>query len=258
MNIWVRLLLIFLVFFLVSNAWAEETIRLTSGEWPPYQSKRLLHQGVASQIVKESFALENIRVEYGYFPWKRSYHLAQHGVWDGTFLWFDIPERRAFFHISDAIVTIKYVFFHLKSFSFDWRLIDDLKGLRVGGVLAYDYGKNFQNAEKAGTIQVIRKSSDSENLARLAEGRIHVFPCDLHTGYFLIGNHFNPKEAAQFTHHKLPVKVAPHHLLLSKKKKNGPQIMLRFNAGLNRLKASGRYDELLIGYQDEAVPVVFD
>jgi len=34
--------------------------------------------------------------------------------------------------------------------------------------------------------------------------------------------------------------------------------MLQFNAGLKRLKAIGRYDELLTGYQKESVPITFD
>ncbi len=254
----IRLLFIYMIFGLVSNAWAGETIRLASGEWPPYQSKSLAHHGVASQIIKESFALEGIRVTFGYFPWKRSYYLAQHDIWDGTFLWFDLPERREFFYVSDAVVTIKYVFFHLKSYPFEWDHIDDLKGLRIGGVLAYDYGRAFQKAEKSGRIQVVRKSSDSDNLLRLSNKLIHIFPCDMYAGYALIHKHFKPEKASLFTHHSKPVKEAPHHLLLSKKNKGNPQMLTRFNAGLKHLKDSGRYDELLTGSQGGATPIIFD
>ncbi len=253
-----RLLFIYMLIPAIACAWSQELIRLASGEWPPYQSQQLPRHGIASQIIAESFALEEVKVTFGYFPWKRSYHLAQHGVWDGTFLWFDLPERRDTFYISDAVVTVSYVFFHLKGYPFEWQSIDDLKGIRIGGVLAYDYGKPFQEAEQSGAIQVIRKSSDHENLVRLANKQIHIFPCDLYAGYTLIGNHFKPEEAARFTHHETPVKVAPHHLLLSKKRNKSLQMLIRFNAGLQRLKDSGRYDELLTGLPGGATSIRFD
>ncbi len=135
-----------------TTAFSEETIRLASGEWSPYQSENLKHYGVASRIVTQAFSLSGIRVEYSYFPWKRSYKYAETGTWDGTFLWFDTPERRKSFYVSDPIVDIQYVFFHLKSYSFDWKSIDDLRGIEIGGTLEYNYGEAFQGAEKEGRI----------------------------------------------------------------------------------------------------------
>ena len=39
------------------------------------------------------------------------------------------------------------VFFHLKNTEFDWDGYEDLKSLRVGGSIGYDYGKEFKEAE---------------------------------------------------------------------------------------------------------------
>ncbi len=43
-----------------SSSVAEETIRLTNGEWPPYLSKNLKYYGISSRIVTEAFALEGL------------------------------------------------------------------------------------------------------------------------------------------------------------------------------------------------------
>ena len=239
----IKYFIFFLLFLQMPLVSAEETIRLASGEWPPYQSRALKHGGFVTRIVKESFAIEGIKTEYGYFPWKRSYYFAENGEWDGTFIWFDLPERRKHFYISDSIIVIKYVFFHLKSYSFNWKDIDDLKGIRVGATLAYDYGESFQNAEQNGKLQVIRKSSDMENFIRLSKNYIHIFPCDLYAGYEIINKYFKPNEAILFTHHSKPIKEAPHHLFLTKINKNNKKIITRFNAGLKRLKETGKYDE---------------
>ncbi|MEE9297196.1 MAG: amino acid ABC transporter substrate-binding protein, partial [Phycisphaerae bacterium] len=67
----------------VAAAQTSKTIRLTNGEWQPYLSKDSPHHGFASHIVTEAFALVGVEVEYGFFPWKRSFKLAKEGTWDG-------------------------------------------------------------------------------------------------------------------------------------------------------------------------------
>ncbi len=56
-------------------AQTSKTIRLTNGEWQPYLSKDTPHRGFASHIVIEAFALVGVEVEYGFFPWKRSFKI---------------------------------------------------------------------------------------------------------------------------------------------------------------------------------------
>lgn len=230
---------------LVTAGYTEETVRLASGEWPPYQSKELKHAGVVSRIVTEAFAQSDIRVELGYFPWKRSYHYAETGQWDGTFVWFETPERRELFYVSDPVIDINYVFFHKKEFPFEWKTIADLKPLIIGGTLGYEYGTAFQGAEKDGVIRVVRKPTDAENFQRLLEGQIHIFPCDVEVGYELIWKHFTPNEVQRFTHHPLPVRAAPHHLLLSKRIERNKRLMVLFNKGLRQIKESGQYDQFI-------------
>ena len=48
---------------LATTGIAQETIRLASGEWAPYQSEHLKNNGLASRIVPQAFALEAINVE---------------------------------------------------------------------------------------------------------------------------------------------------------------------------------------------------
>ena len=224
------------------GAYAEETLRLASGEWPPYISEHLEHQGTVSRIVTEAFALGGVDVQYGYFPWSRSLEFAKNGVWDGTLVWFDTPERRESFYISDPVLDIQYVFFHLKDYPFDWNGIDDLSGIKIGGALEYHYGEAFQAAEKSGKIHVERVASEVQNFQKLLRGRIHIFPNDLEAGYATLNQHFTPEQVKLFTHHAKPVKADPHHLLLSRKQEHNKKMLNIFNAGLKQLKSSGKFD----------------
>lgn len=225
------------------SAGGEETIRIASGEWSPYQSENLKHAGVASRIVTEAFALGGVKVEYGYFKWNRSLNLAKKGKFDGTFLWFDTPERREDFYISDPVVDIQYVFWHLKEFEFSWEAMEDLKNLKIGGTVGYNYGDDFQKAEEEKKIAVERIDKDEQNFKKLLKGRIKVFPNDLDAGYEILAKNFKPEETELFTYHKKPLRAAPHHLLLSKKVEKNKKMLEIFNNGLKQLKESGKFDQ---------------
>ncbi len=230
---------------LCTHAFSEEPVHIASGEWPPYISKHLAHQGIASRIVSEAFALGHIKVHYGYFPWSRSYEFAKTGEWDGTLLWFDTPERRKLFYISEPVIDIQYVFFYLSDRQFDWDTMDDLAGLKVGGTLKYNYGEAFKQAEESGKITVERVASDAQNLQKLIQGRIDVFANEIASGYAMIHQHLAPAQVKRITHHPKPVRAAPHHVLLSRKVKRNKALIKIFNAGLNQLKVSGKLDQYI-------------
>jgi polar amino acid transport system substrate-binding protein len=229
----------------VASAQTSKTIRLTNGEWQPYLSEDAPHHGFASHIVTEAFALVGVEVEYGFFPWKRSFKLAKEGTWDGSVVWVDSDERREYFLYSDPVVPSKMAFFHLKGSDFDWNSYEDLKGIRIGGTLEYAYGKEFDAAEKAGIIKTNRARSDELGLKKLLKGRIEVFPGEVMVTYAQIRDTFSHESAALFTHHPKSIHEEPQYLLLSKKVAGNEAMRDLFNEGLKRLKESGRYDQII-------------
>ncbi|MCP4689907.1 MAG: transporter substrate-binding domain-containing protein [Desulfobacterales bacterium] len=246
MNVLKKLLVVIFLLCAAESVDAQETIRLASGEWSPYQSENLKYFGVVSRIVTEAFARVGVKVEYGYFPWKRSYKYAETGEWDGTLVWFDTPERRKIFYISAPVIDIQYVFFHLRTTSFDWQSMDDLKKFEIGATYEYNYGDAFQEAEKAKEIIVQRVSRDVINFKKLLRGRIDIFPNDLDAGYELLLKNFTPARVAGITYHPRPVKAAPHHILFSKKVEKNVKMLELFNEGLKILRDSGDYDQYLM------------
>lgn len=53
---------------LAGCASAEEVVRITAGEWPPYLGSDLPHFGIAGRIITEAFATQGITVEMTFFP----------------------------------------------------------------------------------------------------------------------------------------------------------------------------------------------
>jgi len=238
-------LFISMIFFLLLSNYcmAGETVRLTNGEWPPYLSEGLKHYGVASHVVKSAFNNVGINVEYGFFPWKRAYTLAERGTWDGSVVWTPTEERNQNFYFSDPVASDVTVFFHLKSKIFDWKNYSDLKNLRIGATLSYDYGEDFAKNEKNGSIKVDRAVKDETGFKKLLVKRLDIFACNLDVGYSLIHKLYPIETASLFTNHPRPVKEAPLVLILSKKLDKNKKLIEKFNQGLKQLIDSGKFDD---------------
>ncbi len=235
-----------IILLCISNSiTAEEVVRLTNGEYAPYQSEKLKYYGVNSRIVTEAFALEGVKVKYGFFPWKRAMLFVETGEWDGSPGWFYSKERAKHSYLSDAFIKYEFVFFHLKSYSFDWKNIGDLKGISIGATAEYNMGKTFQDAEKTGKIKVKRVTRDIQNLRRLLAGHIKLYATELDATYFLMQKELTSAEKKLITHHPKTLRADPAYLLLSKKIPRNKRLIEVFNKGLKQLKESGKLDQYI-------------
>jgi len=230
---------------LFSQGVAGETIRIATAEWKPFISESLKHNGVYTHLITEAFALEGIEVEFGFFPWPRAEDFARTGEWDAMATLVSTPEREKVFYLSSVAYSSKRVFFHLKSFSFDWETMDDLKGLDIGATIGYRYGEEFENAEKEENISVLRVSRDSQNFEMMLKGRIKIFPFTLEAGYFMLSKDFSSEDAGKITHHPRILQKADYHLMFPKSSDKSQRLLELFNKGLKQLKESGRYDQMI-------------
>lgn len=243
-------LIILTLLFFSTLLLSETTIRITNGEWEPYLSKYSYKYGLASHIVSEAFKLEEITVKWGFYPWKRSYENAKYGQnWDASAVWWPTEEAKKDFFISVPVVKTSHVFFHLKSYKFDWKTIEDLKGIQIGFTLGYDYGRNFMRAIKENKINVQTVVTDEQNFKKIFLNRIDIFPNDQIVGYSQLKNIFSEDEVKLFTHHPKEFGLNTLNLIISKKSKNGKMFLEKFNLGMKKLKESGKLDQMFKDYQ---------
>lgn len=243
-----RVLLCICLLVGAAQALAED-IRLTNGEWPPYLGQALPHQGIASRIVAEAFALEGVNVQWDFYPWARSMMLAQRGQRAGTAVWLRSEQRDKDFYVSDPVVDSGYYLFHRKDVPFDWQQMHDLKGLRIGGANDFDYGPAFQQAEADGTLTVSRQTHEELALRQLLAGRIDVLPMDKTVAFDMLHQHFSAAERAQLTFHPKPLRSDTLHLMLSRAVPGNSELIKRFNAGLKQLRDSGKIAQYLMEAQ---------
>ena len=223
-----------------------ETIRITNGEWAPFLSKDSYQYGLGSHIVTEAFKLEGVTVEWGFFPWLRAYQNAKDGKnWDASCCWWPDDKREKEFSVSDPVAKTSLVFFHLKSYSFDWNSMQDLKGIKIGGTSGYNYGDEFLNALTEKTLDVEFTIKDEFNFKKLLAGRIQIFPNDRSVGSAQIRNSLSPDEANLLTHTSKEFGINTIHLIISRNNNRNKYFLDKFNAGMKKLKISGRYQQML-------------
>ncbi|MGI0119091.1 substrate-binding periplasmic protein [Zooshikella sp. RANM57] len=236
------------------NGYSASVVKLTNGEWPPYMSEKYKHYGVMSHIVSEAFKTQGIKVEYGFFPWKRAFKEAEAGKeWAGSIGWGKNAEREKTLLFTDPIIELKDVFFHRKDFQFDWNTVDDLKKYKIGASTGYSYGKAFDEAEKNKVIKVHRTAKDENNLKKVLDNKIDIFPATMEVGYEIIANKLPPAAQNMLTNHPKPLDVRAYHVIISKNAADGSKLVEAFNKGLQMLKDACKneskdvpcYDKLL-------------
>lgn len=230
---------------LVENS-ADTTIRLTSGEWVPYTGANFPNYGCDSWVVTEAFALEGITVEYGFFPWARSYYLSETGQWDGAIEWADTEAHRETHYVSaEPLSKQEWVFFYRQDHPLEWATMNDLAGKTIGITIGYAYSDVFEELMSNGNATFDEAPSDDLGFKKLIGGRIDVFPIERRVGYVIMSENLTPEEQALVTEHPKPISEFLPYLLLSKAVPENEQRIALFNNGFKRLQESGRYAEIM-------------
>ena len=259
-------LLLMLFSFYPNSLAANEKIRLSSGEWPPYLSAQLPYYGVASHVVSEAFASVGVDVEYGFFPWKRSYLYAKEGkgigdeVWNGSLVWIYTEDRAKDFLYSDRIIEDDQVLFFLKETHLDWYKMEGLRGKVLGGTTHTIYPSLEQEAKK-GLFSINRADGYAALFKRLFAHRIDAIPNVKEVGAFFIRTSLTPAQQSQITHSSMVIEQREYHLIFSRKIEGNKRFLSLFNKGLKIIKENGVYDklfqELRDGKYDQPYPVEF-
>jgi polar amino acid transport system substrate-binding protein len=246
-NVMVVILISVVIVSIATSQVSGETIRLTNGEWSPFTSeKKLQYHGILSRIVTEAFALEGVKVEYGFYPWKRSLHYAKSGDWDGSIGWAAgradlIPD----FVFSNPTITIPKYLFSLKDKSVRWNTMDDLQGKKIGVAASYFYGEAFERAKQKGIFTVQEVPKDELNIKKLLSGRFDAFAMEIDTALYLMQTALSPEDTAKIMYDPHILLESQQCVIFSKKHERSSHFVEVFNRGLQRLKESGKYDQYI-------------
>lgn len=244
-----------LISFFVSKQALSQELTIAVGDWPPYLSENLKHNGIVGHLLSDIFKEAGYELKLTFYPWPRAYSLAKVGKHNMTGVWMLKPERKLDFYYSDPVLNEQFVFFHLKSTHFDWNNLDDLNGLVIGGGSEYSYGSEFDKALEAGKIVIERVPTKHQNWRKLLLGRIAIYPEEMNVGYSSLKQFYQQDQLSLITHHPKPLLNNLSYLLFPKSSEESLNLIKKFNKKLKYFRESGRYDKYFKnfhkGYYDE-------
>ena len=114
------------------------SVRLVTGEFPPYTGESLKYGGEVTEMVRRIFELEGIAASVNFAPWKRGYAETLSGNYAGTFPYSFSEERAQTFLFSDPIRSEPVYLFVHEDAEIKFTKPDDLKGIRFCIALGYN------------------------------------------------------------------------------------------------------------------------
>lgn len=160
-----------------------QNITLGYVDFPPYEFENNGQPGgLLVTIVKTLFGKADIQLELIFLPFKRAFENTKSGKIDGLFNFYKTEERLIFFDYTEPVIKNPLVFFVRKDAIVRFNQLEDLKGLRVGVMVGYTYGMDF---DENTTFIRDTASSHGANFKKLVMGRIDTYPCDRLVGIYV-------------------------------------------------------------------------
>lgn len=240
-----RLLAALAGWLLATAAFAAPPITLTLQEYPPFMGQNLPYQGLLTRVVTESFARQGVAVTLVPVPNNRAIEAPRRGLYDGSFGWARSPEREKDLFYTEPVMALRMVFCQRKGEAYAWQTLSDLAPYRIGATSGNYYSDDFTNLQKSGVLNVDFAGSDVSNFRKLLSKRIDLFPVDAEVGPYLMATNLTPAEVAQLSCQDKAYWTAPLHVVISRQRSDGAELVRQFNAGLAGLKQSGEFNALL-------------
>jgi polar amino acid transport system substrate-binding protein len=223
-----------------------ERFKIALGEFPPYVSEYYPAYGFVGKLVTRALALEGHSVEIQFYPWKRSYFLAQNGAVDATLPWAQTNERMQVFDYSMPILNGNIVLFFNKNKRKDWIQLDDLSTLTFGTITGYTVSKKLNSLIEKNAIETTETPNEISLFKTLGAGRTDVAAQDKNLGLAIIQSlEQSGFDVSQIEMDERVIDSVPSYLIAGKSNPKSLFLIEAFNRGLTKMIESGEYQKLL-------------
>ena len=244
------LILILIFYFAFNTSSAQEridtqaSVTIAIGDWSPYVSPQKPFLGILPHIVSAAYELQGISTEYQFTDWHRAYEQVKSADVPVSIAWVYDTERAKEMYFSEPISHITLSFFHRASMNFTWKKIDDLKPYKIGYVKDYSYGDKFNVAVERKQLVATQYDDPIKAFQALQQGEIDLLPSDKVVGQDIL-NDLNSETSSSIIFDEHPLHITPVHMIASLDNEEGMAWVDRFNQGVNKLKQSGRYRNII-------------
>lgn len=194
--------------------------------------------GYDLELIQAAFLSQGLTTEFGFFPWKRAYLLVKSGDYDGLCSCSWLPEREQDFLYSQEMGRVAKGVFTLDEQSY--AQLSDLRGKSVGVVSGYNLEDELR---AAGVFNIQSVISDDLLFNLLSYRRVDVIYSYESTIRALMKNQ---QRVGVIKYSEL--ERAPYYMCVTRDGKHSGAILHKFNRGLQVLRDSERYEQIIQRY----------
>ena len=220
---------------------AERTLEVVTLDFPPYVGEGLPDQGWAWEVCATVLREQGYDPKLVLLPWARAVNRVRTGQSDALYMANINEERKTWAAFSDPVGEEVSVVFSQKNKQPILETIHSLAGIRTGGLRDSHVTKKMV----AHGVTVYQLTSMKQGVRMLYLDRLDAVVMDHFVGLHLIRTEFPDDYRESILPLPFAVDRNGLHLAISRKTTGFEEIRRRFNMGLAKLRADGRYDRIL-------------
>lgn len=226
---------------------AEPTLQLGLEHWPPYQDRYQQNHGVAAEIVVTALQRAGYRTSGRFDNWSNTLQGTGIGVLDVIVAGWYSDRRNEQFAYSEPYLYNRITFIKRKGKNHHYNSLNDLRGVLIGTVSQYAYGKEF---DESNLLIKLPANHVIQNLSLLQQGKI-----DLTLDDELVLRHqlqtYMPGTSDQFEFLPKALTTRGLHMLVSRKRADHDEIVTAFNEAIAEMKQDGSFDRIVKKYEQD-------
>lgn len=219
-----------------------EPLMIATGDFSPYTSSEIATGGFLTEITMRAFELAQVSANEIYLPWARGYLGTQKQHFDATFPYMKTAEREAVFLYSEPLFPMAVTVFVRSENAYLFSRPEDFVGYTWCLPRAYTTAALMPFLKK-GLMSLVRASDDQACMEMVKRKRATAYPIDLLMGEELIKQ--QPELFEEMVNLNWAVNKNYYYLIVSKNHPRGPQLISAFNRGLQQLKSSPEWQQIL-------------
>ncbi|MDW7549623.1 substrate-binding periplasmic protein [Pseudoalteromonas peptidolytica] len=172
-------LIVILVCISCNTRALEAHVNITTGQWPPYLDQAQQDQGCVAKVIRDAFALSNIKVRFLFMPWERAYQEGMKASYIGSAYWYYSEQRSRDYHYTEYPLTEEIArFYHHKTLDFQFTSYADLKPHKLLLNRGLTYPKALLDAIDTYAIKTSYATYTSKNIALILRARADIMIMD--------------------------------------------------------------------------------
>lgn len=235
--------------FISSPVYANDSIRLMTEEFAPYQ----FYEGEGANKVIAGISIEIVQAiqkrignndAIKVLPWSRGLKLLAKHTNSALFSTVRTPEREDKYKWVGPLAKLEMVFFKKVGSSVNIHSLEEAKKMPKIGVTKNVATHEILTNMGFTNLDVMKSGADDKNLKRLVKGRIDIWP----TGYYA-GIYSSKKMGVLDQIEAIPdVPIMSGHLYIAFNKDADPKITHQWQSVLDQLKSDGVVSAILKRY----------